>query len=73
MSAVSAPPLPLQDLRKPLKVRFVGSGEQGLDLGGVQKELFQVLFRQILDPDYGLFEEDSESRALWPHRTCCVL
>lgn len=55
-----------QDLRKPLKVRFVGGGEQGLDLGGVQKELFQVIFRHICDPNYSLFEEDADNRALWP-------
>lgn len=62
----SRAPSPPKDLRKPLKVRLVGGGEQGLDMGGVQKEMFQQLFQTILDPAYGMFEEDPDSRALWP-------
>ncbi|KAH9244933.1 hypothetical protein BASA81_017636 [Batrachochytrium salamandrivorans] len=31
------------DLKKPVKVRFVGGGEEGQDQGGVQKEFFQLL------------------------------
>lgn len=40
-----------QDFKKPLKVRFLG--EEGIDEGGVQKEFFQVLLRQLFDPAYG--------------------
>lgn len=32
--------LPDEDLKKPLRVQFVG--EEGVDEGGVQKEYFQV-------------------------------
>jgi len=39
------------DLRKPLKVHFVG--EEGVDEGGVQKEFFQLLIRQVFDPAGG--------------------
>ncbi|OLY82509.1 Ubiquitin-protein ligase E3A [Smittium mucronatum] len=39
----------------PLKVRFVDSGEDGLDMGGIQKEFFNLLLPKILDPDLGLF------------------
>lgn len=40
------------DLKKPLKVQFVD--EEGVDEGGVQKEFFQILIRQLLDPAYGI-------------------
>ena len=34
-----------EDLKKPLKVQFVG--EEGIDEGGVQKEFFQLIFAQV--------------------------
>ena len=39
-----------QDLKKQLKIQFVG--EEGVDEGGVQKEFFQLLVREIMDPKY---------------------
>ncbi|KAJ2720961.1 hypothetical protein GGI07_004274 [Coemansia sp. Benny D115] len=42
-------------LRFPLKVRFVAGGEDGVDMGGVQKELFTQLLPQLLSPERGLF------------------
>ncbi len=44
-------------------MRFVG--EEGLDAGGVQKEFFMLLIQDILNPDFGMFVEDSESHLLW--------
>ncbi|KAJ1673494.1 hypothetical protein EV182_005117, partial [Spiromyces aspiralis] len=41
-------------LRYPFKVRFVAGGEDGVDLGGVQKEFFRQLMPRLLSPDYGL-------------------
>ncbi|XP_042816676.1 probable E3 ubiquitin-protein ligase HECTD2 isoform X6 [Panthera tigris] len=38
------------DLKKKLKVTFVG--EAGLDMGGLTKEWFLLLIRQIFHPDY---------------------
>jgi E3 ubiquitin-protein ligase HECTD2 len=38
-------------LKKKLKVTFVG--EAGLDMGGLTKEWFLLLIRQIFHPDYG--------------------
>lgn len=52
-----------QDLKRPLKVQFVG--EQGVDEGGVAKEYFQLLSAQLFNPEYGMFKVDSESRYLW--------
>ena len=40
-----------QDLKKQLRVQFVG--EEGVDEGGVQKEFFQLVFRELLDSKYG--------------------
>jgi len=53
------------ELKKPLKVKFVGGGEEGMDQGGVQKEFFQVLLNRLLDPNYGMFVDDPETRFLW--------
>ena len=50
------------DLKKPLKVQFVG--EDGIDEGGVQKEFFQLIFAQIFDVSYGMFVYDEDSRFL---------
>lgn len=52
-----------RELRKPLKVVFVG--EEGVDEGGVSKEFFQVLMERILSPDYGMFEYDDETNFHW--------
>ncbi|GMF56685.1 unnamed protein product [Phytophthora fragariaefolia] len=52
-----------ETLKKPLKVKFVG--EEGIDEGGVQKEFFQILIRQLLDPAYGMFTYEEEMRTLW--------
>jgi ubiquitin-protein ligase E3 A len=53
-------------LKKPLKIKYVGSGEEGLDLGGVQKEFFQLIMSQIFDPMRGLFvEQDGGDGVVW--------
>ncbi|KAJ3005697.1 UNVERIFIED_CONTAM: hypothetical protein HDU68_004503 [Siphonaria sp. JEL0065] len=58
-----------KDLKKPLKVKFVGGGEEGLDQGGVQKEFFQVIINLLLDPTYGMFSYDPETRYSWINPT----
>lgn len=50
-------------LKRPLKVQFIG--EQGVDEGGVQKEFFQLLMRDMFDADYGMFKLDEETRVYW--------
>ena len=51
------------DLKKPLKVVF--DGEDGIDEGGVRKEFYQIVTKQLLDPGYGMFKYFEESRLLW--------
>jgi ubiquitin-protein ligase E3 A len=42
---------PEAELRKQLRVHFVG--EEAVDEGGVQKEFFQLLVREMFDEKYG--------------------
>ncbi|XP_061491457.1 probable E3 ubiquitin-protein ligase HECTD2 isoform X2 [Rhineura floridana] len=51
------------DLKKKLKVTFVG--EAGLDMGGLTKEWFLLLIRQIFHPDYGMFTYNKDSNCHW--------
>lgn len=51
------------DLKKPLKIRF--QGEEAEDAGGVRKEFFMLLLKDILDPKYGMFKTYEDSRAIW--------
>uniref|UniRef100_A0A6I8NWI0 HECT-type E3 ubiquitin transferase n=1 Tax=Ornithorhynchus anatinus TaxID=9258 RepID=A0A6I8NWI0_ORNAN len=51
------------DLKKKLKVTFVG--EAGLDMGGLTKEWFLLLIRQIFHPDYGMFAYHKDSHSHW--------
>ncbi|KAL2644003.1 hypothetical protein R1flu_011590 [Riccia fluitans] len=51
------------ELKKPLKVQFVG--EEGVDEGGVQKEFFQLVVREVFDPKYGMFSYNEETRLYW--------
>ncbi|CAB3382980.1 Hypothetical predicted protein [Cloeon dipterum] len=51
------------ELKKKLKVSFLG--EPGLDMGGLTKEWFLLLVRQIFEPDYGMFVYHRHSRSYW--------
>ena len=51
------------DLRKELKVVFIG--EEAVDEGGVQKELFMLITRQLFDPKFGMFKYSKETRTFW--------
>jgi hypothetical protein len=59
-SLVSTDP---NNYKKPLQVEFVG--EEGMDAGGVQKEFFLLLLKDILHPHFGMFTEDDESKFVW--------
>ncbi len=54
---------PTEALKKPLKIKFVG--EEGIDAGGVKKEFFQLVIRDILDPNYGMFVYNESQRTFW--------
>ncbi|XP_069509645.1 probable E3 ubiquitin-protein ligase HERC4 [Ambystoma mexicanum] len=51
------------DYKKPMKVIFVG--EEAVDAGGVRKEFFLLIMRELLDPKYGMFKYYEDSRLIW--------
>ncbi|XP_028404345.1 probable E3 ubiquitin-protein ligase HERC4 [Dendronephthya gigantea] len=51
------------EYKKPLQIVF--QGEQAVDAGGVKKEFFLLLMRDILDPKYGMFKTIEENRLIW--------
>ncbi|KAI8071913.1 hypothetical protein BDF21DRAFT_344302 [Thamnidium elegans] len=53
------------DLKKPLKVKFIEGGEEGMDQGGVQKEFFGVLFEKLVSSEVGLFSQDESTHLCW--------
>ncbi|XP_071479300.1 probable E3 ubiquitin-protein ligase HERC4 [Diadema antillarum] len=55
--------LPQTDLKKPLRVIFVG--EEGVDAGGVRKEFFMLIMREFLDQKYGMFKTYEDSGKIW--------
>ncbi|MEE6461872.1 hypothetical protein FKM82_001435 [Ascaphus truei] len=51
------------DLKKPLKVIF--DGEEAVDDGGVTKEFFLLLLKELLNPIYGMFTFYQDSNLIW--------
>ncbi|KAJ1975248.1 putative E3 ubiquitin-protein ligase [Dimargaris xerosporica] len=51
------------DLKKKLKIQFVG--EEGVDAGGLTKEWFMLLLKDLFNPLNGMFTLDEESRLFW--------
>lgn len=51
-----------QQLKRPLFVSF--EQEEGIDEGGVTREFFQILVKELVNPQMGLFEFNNEIRTL---------
>ncbi|KAL8771220.1 MAG: hypothetical protein Q9194_004961 [Teloschistes cf. exilis] len=49
-----------EDIKKGLRIAFIG--EDGVDAGGLRKEWFLLLVREVFDPAHGLFVYDDDSR-----------
>lgn len=56
------------DIKKGLRIDFVG--EEGIDAGGLRKEWFLLLVREIFDPDHGLFVYDDDSQYCYFNPYC---
>jgi len=56
------------DLRKKLRVHF--AGEEGIDLGGVSKEWFFLLIKELFREEYGMFTYNKKTRAWWFSSAC---
>lgn len=56
-----------EDLKKPLRVKFISGGvaEPAQDEGGVRKEFFQLLTRDLFRPEFGMFTYDEVTRTHW--------
>ncbi|EWC46383.1 hypothetical protein DRE_04326 [Drechslerella stenobrocha 248] len=50
---------------RPLKVRFLDVGEEGVDHGGVQQEYFRLLWEEATKGEYGCFTTDERTRTSW--------
>ena len=50
LAVISKPGINFQ---KPLRVMF--KGEPGIDEGGVRKEFFQLLIKELFNPNYAMF------------------
>mmetsp|Transcript_3165 Transcript_3165/g.2896 ORF Transcript_3165/g.2896 Transcript_3165/m.2896 type:complete len:213 (-) Transcript_3165:487-1125(-) len=51
------------NIKKPLKVHFVG--EDGVDEGGVRKEFFQLITKELFGPGFAMFNYYESQRLLW--------
>jgi E3 ubiquitin-protein ligase HECTD2 len=51
------------DLKKKLRIEFVN--EDGVDAGGLTKEWFLLLVRDLFDPQYGMFTFDEDTLLCW--------
>ena len=59
---------PPSEFKKPLRVKFFG--EDGIDAGGVKKEFFQLLIRELFAPQFGMFVSDAHTHTVWFNPVC---
>lgn len=59
------------DLKKPLRITFFSGGvaEPAQDEGGVKKEFFQLLVRDLFRQEFGMFTYDESTRTHWFNET----
>lgn len=53
-------------------LQVIFDGEEAVDAGGVTKEFFLLLLKELMDPVYGMFTHYSESNLLWFSDTVSV-
>ncbi len=46
-------------------LQVIFDGEEAVDAGGVTKEFFLLLLKELMDPVYGMFTHYTESNLLW--------
>lgn len=59
-----------EELKRKLTIRF--DGEAGLDYGGVAREFFFLLSREMFSPIYGLFENSSHNTLQISSKSCIM-
>ena len=50
-------------LKSPLRIKFLN--EEGVDAGGLKKEYFQLISKQLFSGDYGMFVQNKLTKMLW--------
>ena len=53
----------LDPLTLPIEVRF--KGEPGIDEGGVRKEYFELVMKELFSSTYGMFKCNEDSQMYW--------
>lgn len=48
-----------------VSLQVIFDGEEAVDAGGVTKEFFLLLLKELMDPVYGMFTHYKESNLLW--------
>jgi len=46
-------------------LRVIFENEPAIDEGGVKKEFFQLLMKELFNPDYGMFIYNPDNRLYW--------
>ncbi|KAL2007818.1 hypothetical protein VTN00DRAFT_7800 [Thermoascus crustaceus] len=57
-----------EEIKKGLRIEFLG--EEGVDAGGLRKEWFLLLVREVFDPNHGLFIYDDDSQYCYFNPYC---
>ena len=50
-------------LKKPISIQFVG--EPAIDEGGVRKEYFQAVLKELMNPEFSMFTYNDDVRLYW--------
>jgi len=53
--------------KRQLRIAFLD--EEGIDEGGVQKEFFQLIIKELFDAQYGMFILNEETQCYWMNHT----
>jgi len=46
-------------------LRIIFKNEPAIDEGGVKKEFFQLLMKELFNPEYGMFMYNPDNRLYW--------
>ncbi|KAL8830253.1 MAG: hypothetical protein Q9191_001534 [Dirinaria sp. TL-2023a] len=57
-----------EEIKKGLRIEFLH--EEGIDAGGLRKEWFLLLVREVFDPEHGLFVYDEDSHYCYFNPSC---
>ncbi len=53
----------MDPLKLPLKTEF--ENEPGIDMGGVMKEYFSLIMKELFNPQYGMFKFNEDVQLYW--------